>query len=654
MATTILISGVLMDGTGNPIPDCDITLTALRTSRSVVAKTSGLGATSSAGEYSLTVPPGDYRVTLCIDGYPPAEPGMIHVYADSTPGTLNDFLLAPGESDLTPDILKQLEELAKAAKASADAAAGSAAASAASADGAAKSASDAGDAAKAAKSSETNAASSACEAASSAMAAENSAKAAKTSEMNAKSSETAAAQSASSAEGSKTAADSSARVASTSAGQAAASATAAEKSAKSASSSAVTATNGSAEATRQADAAKTSETNAKSSEMAAASSASSAASLASSASASKDDATRQALAAADSASMASTRAKEAADSATASVASAADAAKSASDAGNAAGEAQKYRDEAKAFADHLDVKDASTSQKGIVQLSSATDSDSETEAATSKAVKAAMDNANGRLAKNSNGGDIPDKKQFIENVGLTETVKQASGAVQKTGDTMTGKLNLPQMSGFGVNTDNALGGNSIVFGDNDTGIKQNGDGVLDVIANGQLVARIQPGTLFVINAVQAGDGKKLALSSNNNSALNAGFNLWGDGGNRPTVIELGDDQGWHLYSQRNPDGSIQFVVNGQVIPDNYGNFDARYLTSGNVYTKGESDNRYVQNIQRGAPVWPGKVDEYGPAEAPAGCFLTQARHDPTTAYGVTFAYRPLQMWVGNGWRTING
>ncbi|EBW6095543.1 phage tail protein, partial [Salmonella enterica subsp. enterica serovar Newport] len=23
-------------------------------------------------------------------------------------------------------------------------------------------------------------------------------------------------------------------------------------------------------------------------------------------------------------------------------------------------------------------------------------------------------------------------------------------------------------------------------------------------------------------------------------------------------------------------------------------------------------------------------------------------------YGVTFAYRPLQMWVGNGWRTING
>ncbi|EGS4700421.1 prophage tail fiber N-terminal domain-containing protein [Salmonella enterica] len=213
-----------------------------------------------------------------------------------------------------------------------------------------------------------------------------------------------------------------------------------------------------------------------------------------------------------------------------------------------------------------------------------------------------------------------------------------------------GRLNGP----LGIGTDNALGGNSIVFGDNDTGLKQNGDGILDIFANNQHTVRVAPGEMIVLGAIRAGNGKKLSLTSTNNSALNAGFNLWGDGGNSPTVIELGDDQGWHLYSQRNTDGSIQFVVNGQVIPDNYGNFDARYLSSGNVYTKGESDNRYVQNIQRGAPVWPGKVDEYGPNEAPAGCFLTQARHDPTTAYGVTFAYRPLQMWVGNGWRTING
>ncbi|EAP3819813.1 phage tail protein [Salmonella enterica] len=226
------------------------------------------------------------------------------------------------------------------------------------------------------------------------------------------------------------------------------------------------------------------------------------------------------------------------------------------------------------------------------------------------------------------------------------------GALSVNGGRLNGSL--------GIGTDNALGGNSIVFGDNDTGFKWHSDGVLGIYANNALVGYIDNSGLHMSvdvlsnGAIRAGNAKKLSLTSNNNSALTATFNLWGDGGNRPTVIELDDDQGWHLYSQRNPDGGIQFVVNGQVIPGNYGNFDARYLTSGNVYTKGESDNRYVQNIQRGAPVWPGKVDEYGPAEAPAGCFLTQARHDPTTAYGVTFAYRPLQMWVGNGWRTING
>ncbi|EAO4543348.1 phage tail protein, partial [Salmonella enterica] len=218
-----------------------------------------------------------------------------------------------------------------------------------------------------------------------------------------------------------------------------------------------------------------------------------------------------------------------------------------------------------------------------------------------------------------------------------------------------GRLNGP----LGIGIDNALGGNSIVLGDNDTGFKQDGDGILGIYANNARVGYIDNSGLHMSvdvlsnGAIRAGNGKTLTLSSANTSALNAGFSLWG-GGERPTVIELSDEQGWHLYSQRNTDGSIQFVVNGQVIPDNYGNFDTRYLTSGNVYTKGESDNRYVQNIQRGAPVWPGKVDEYGPAEAPAGCFLTQARHDPTTSYGVTFAYRPLQMWVGNGWRTING
>ncbi|EEI0209851.1 phage tail protein [Salmonella enterica] len=420
--------------------------------------------------------------------------------------------------------------------------------------------------------------------------------------------------------------------------------------------------------------------------------------------------------------------------------------------------------------------DATTREKGFVQLSSETNSDSETLAATPKAVKAAMDNANGRLAKNSNGGDIQDKKQFARTIGAvtsttitlgesgwfkiatvvmpqatsTAVIKLYGGAgfnagspeqaaiselvlragngspvgitatlwrrspaaanevawVNTSGDTYdiyinigqyaywliaqydyTGNANVtlhstPEYSSaqpgnstsgqtytlynslmkptpedvgalsvnggrlngpLGIGTDNALGGNSIVFGDNDTGFKWHSDGVLGIYANNALVGYIDNSGLHMSvdvltnGILRAGNGKTLTLSSGNNSALNAGFSLWG-GGERPTVIELSDDQGWHLYSQRRPDGGIELSVNGNIYPGNYSNFDARY----------------VQNIQRGAPVWPGKVDEYGPNEAPAGCFLTQARHDPTTAYGVTFAYRPLQMFINGAWRTING
>ncbi len=77
------------------------------------------------------------------------------------------------------------------------------------------------------------------------------------------------------------------------------------------------------------------------------------------------------------------------------------------------------------------AQDASTAQKGIVQLNSATDSSDETQAATPKAVKIAMDNANARLAKERNGGDIPNKPLFVQNIGLQDTVNKAAGALQK-------------------------------------------------------------------------------------------------------------------------------------------------------------------------------------------------------------------------------
>ncbi|HCL8213820.1 TPA: phage tail protein [Escherichia coli] len=63
--------------------------------------------------------------------------------------------------------------------------------------------------------------------------------------------------------------------------------------------------------------------------------------------------------------------------------------------------------------------DATLTEKGFTQLSSATNSTSEKQAATPKAIKAAYDNAEKRLQKDQNGGDIPDKDAFLDNVGVT-------------------------------------------------------------------------------------------------------------------------------------------------------------------------------------------------------------------------------------------
>ncbi|HAW2733053.1 TPA: short-chain fatty acid transporter [Escherichia coli] len=519
----VRISGVLKDGAGKPIQNCTIQLKARRNSTTVVVNTVASENPDEAGRYTMDVEYGQYSVSLLVEGFPPSHAGIITVYEDSKPGTLNDFLGAMTEDDVRPEALRRfelmVEEVARnasavaqntaAAKKSAgdagtsareaathatDAAgsaraastsAGQAASSAQSASSsagtastkateasksaaaaessksaaatsasaaktsetnaaasqksaatsasaattkaseAATSARDAAASKEAAKSSETNASSSASSAASSATAAANSAKAAKTSETNAKSSETAAGQSASAAAGSKTAAASSASAASTSAGQASASASAAGKSAESAASSASTATTKAGEATEQASAAarsasaaKTSETNAKASETsaessktAAASSASSAASSASSASASKDEATRQASAAKGSATTASTKATEAAGSAAA-------AAQSKSTAESAATRAETAAKRAEDIASAVALEDASTTKKGVVQLSSATNSTSETLAATPKAVKAAYDNAEKRLQKDQNGADIPDKDRFLSNINV--------------------------------------------------------------------------------------------------------------------------------------------------------------------------------------------------------------------------------------------
>ncbi|EFQ3077195.1 phage tail protein [Salmonella enterica] len=444
--------------------------------------------------------------------------------------------------------------------------------------------------------------------------------------------------------------------------------------------------------------------------------------------------------------------------------------------------------------------DATTREKGFVQLSSDTNSESESLAATPKAVKAAMDNANGRLAKNSNGGDIPDKKQFARTIGAvtstnitfndasgwykiatvvmpqstsTAVIKLYGGAgfnvgyfeqaaiselvlragngspvgitatlwrrspaaanevawVNASGDTYdiyinisqhaywliaqydyTGNANvtlhstpeyssvqpgnstsgqtytiysslmkpsagdvgaLPvtggQLNGpLGIGTDNALGGNSIVLGDNDTGFKQDGDGVLGIYANNARVGYIDNSGLHMSvdvltnGAVRAGDGKKLSLTSNNNSTMTATFNLWGDA-NRPTVIELDDDQGWHLYSQRNPDGSIVFTVNGDITANILRAGEAIYQNTGDIFGSVWGGwlslwikNNFVADVQLGAGTSVVTWNNAGSWPNTPGYVVTSVWKDAQGENIDGINYAPLQKRVGNQWYTVQG
>ncbi|EDQ7494727.1 phage tail protein, partial [Salmonella enterica] len=324
--------------------------------------------------------------------------------------------------------------------------------------------------------------------------------------------------------------------------------------------------------------------------------------------------------------------------------------------------------------------DATTREKGFVQLSSDTNSESESLAATPKAVKAAMDNANGRLAKNNNGGDIPDKGLFAQNISaalafgggvsvggdanpwttaefiawlescgafnhpywmckgswdyagnkvitdtgcgniclagavievmgtrgamtirITTPTTTSGGGVpsaqfiyinhgdgyapgwrrefSRTGDGMTGNLYLKNEGRINLAiVDEAETPRMWLFKD------KGGDGVHLNNGNdggGDFVFG-KEGSFYAPLAVRAGGSKMLSVRSDNNSALSAHFNLWG-GGNRPTVIELDDEQGWHLYSQRNPDGTISFTVNGIVYCTALNVGGAIYQNNGDIY-----------------------------------------------------------------------
>ncbi|EKG6625610.1 prophage tail fiber N-terminal domain-containing protein [Salmonella enterica] len=802
----VLISGVLKDGTGTPVQNCTIQLKACRTSTTVVVNTVASGNPDDAGRYSMDVEQGQYTVTLLVEGYPPSHAGVITVYDDSKPGTLNDFLGAMTEDDVRPEALRRFEAMVEEVARQASEASRNATAAGQASEQAQTSAARAGASETAAKTSETQAASSAGEAGASATAAAASEKAAAASAAEAKTSETNAATSASTAAASATAASSSASEASS---HAAASDTSASLAAQSS-------TAAGAAATRAEDAAKRAEDIADVISLEDASLTKKGIVKLSSAA----DSDSEVLAATPKAVktvMGEVQTKAPLDSpaftGTPTTPTPPDDAKGLQTA-NAefvrkliaalVGSVPESLDTLQELADALG-NDPNFATTVLNKLAGKQPLDDTLTALSGKSVdglieyvglRETINRAAGALQKDQNGADIPDKKQFARTigavtstsvtfgesgwfkiatvfmpqatstaviklyggsgfnvgsfeqaaiselvlragngspVGITATLWRRSPAaaneiawINTSGDSYDIYINIgryaygliaqydctsnagvilhtsPEFSEtkpanatngqtytlfnslmkptagdvealsvsggrlngpLGIGTDNALGGNSIVFGDNDTGLKQNGDGILDIFANNQHTVRVAPGEMIVLGAIRAGNGKKLSLTSTNNSALNAGFNLWGDGGNRPTVIELGDDQGWHLYSQRNTDGSILFEVNGRIMAHTaLHSGDATVATDGNIYgslwggwlndwINNTITNRFVKDIRLGgieyAQAWNGP----GFNDTP-GYVITGVTNGNSDELIDGIHRRPLQKLIGSVWYNV--
>ncbi|WP_074132047.1 prophage tail fiber N-terminal domain-containing protein, partial [Escherichia coli] len=123
---SVVISGALTDGAGIPMSGCQIILKSRVNTSEVVMRTRADVVTGNNGEYSFEAQVGKYCVYLKRDWRDEYCVGDIAVYDDSKPGTLNDFLTAPDEGDLKPDVVKRFEEMVAQAQQSAGAAAGNA------------------------------------------------------------------------------------------------------------------------------------------------------------------------------------------------------------------------------------------------------------------------------------------------------------------------------------------------------------------------------------------------------------------------------------------------------------------------------------------------------------------------------------------------
>ncbi|EBV4603696.1 phage tail protein [Salmonella enterica subsp. enterica serovar Tanger] len=166
-----------------------------------------------------------------------------------------------------------------------------------------------------------------------------------------------------------------------------------------------------------------------------------------------------------------------------------------------------------------------------------------------------------------------------------------------------GRLNGP----LSIGTDNALGGNSIVLGDNDTGFKQNGDGVLDIYANSAHVLR------FISSFVES----MVPLKVNGNA------------------VATGEVQAGN--------GSSRMTNNGDIFGSVWNGWLSTHL-----------NNNLVADIQLGAGTSVSTWDKAGSWPNTPGYVVTSVWKDANGVNIDGISYAPLQKRLGTQWYTVQG
>ncbi|EAN3532574.1 phage tail protein [Salmonella enterica subsp. enterica serovar Morehead] len=207
----------------------------------------------------------------------------------------------------------------------------------------------------------------------------------------------------------------------------------------------------------------------------------------------------------------------------------------------------------------------------------------------------------GANAKRQDWGTVPNTSRpwVIDYNTANKPSASDVGALPITG----GRLNGP----LSIGTDNALGGNSIVLGDNDTGFKQNGDGVLDVYSNYTHVLR------FIGNLVES----MVSLKVNGNA------------------VATGEVQAGN--------GTSRMAGNGDI----FGNVWNGWLST-------HLNNNLVADIQLGAGTSVATWINAGSWPNTPGYVVTSVWKDNQGENIDGIAYAPLQKRLGIQWYTVQG